>query len=199
MKNKYWENYYKSHRKPIFETSFAKDMVKYFVKGKSLIDLGCGNGRDSIYFFKKGLNVLGVDQCGEEINYLNKEYSSKGLFFMIGDFTELPRGEFDYIYSRFSLHSITKKGEDKVFSWVKKSLKKNGLFLFEVRSIKDKLYKKGVSDHYRRFLNFGELKSKLRNLEFKIIDSIEARGLAVYKNENPKIIRIVAEKRTDKY
>ena len=54
-KNNYWNNFYLKFKlsKP---TKFAIFVRKNFVKSgkKKLIDIGCGNGRDSFFFSKKG-------------------------------------------------------------------------------------------------------------------------------------------------
>ena len=81
------------------------------------MELGCGNGGDIIYFFKNDLNVVGVDQVGHERYYLNENFSNEKLNFVCEDFTNLSNSnhylinntEFDYIYSRFSFHSINEK------------------------------------------------------------------------------------------
>ena len=63
---KYWDNYYAGRDvKTVFMSEpslFASSMLdKYMKEGKELIELGCGNGRDSLYFAEKGLNVIGID------------------------------------------------------------------------------------------------------------------------------------------
>ena len=59
----YWETYYGKNSK-FKESSFARfvfNKIKGKKKYKNLIDIGCGNGRDSIFFNKKNLDVLGID------------------------------------------------------------------------------------------------------------------------------------------
>ena len=51
---KYWNSYYKNKNLALHSTKFAvfcKKKLKHY-KGV-LYDIGCGNGRDSIYFNKK--------------------------------------------------------------------------------------------------------------------------------------------------
>ena len=59
----YWDNFYIKKNK-IKESSFARFILgKVGKKGikKSLIDIGCGNGRDSIFFSKNNFRVTGID------------------------------------------------------------------------------------------------------------------------------------------
>ena len=59
----YWEDYYKNHQDPGEESPFARFVLPFFNKSDSLYELGCGNGRDSIFFEKFGLNIIAFDQC----------------------------------------------------------------------------------------------------------------------------------------
>lgn len=204
---RYWTKYYKIHRENSIPSDFAQYCTdKYFraSKGLKLLELGCGNGRDSIYFAKKGLNILGLDIVKEEINYLNRKYSNKKLVFKCYDFTTFKKKNYyDYIYSRFTIHTISEEQELLTLKNSYENLKENGILLIEARSIKDEMFKKskkiseteGETDHYRRFLVYEKFIDKIRNQGFDIIESTEAQGLAVYKNENPFIIRVIAIKK----
>jgi cyclopropane fatty-acyl-phospholipid synthase-like methyltransferase len=203
MEKIYWENYYKKHREPTSESPFAKYISKYLKKDKLLIELGCGNGRDSTYFSKLGVNTVGVDQCQDEIKHLSKKYSSNNLSFKIHDFTRMSTNkQYNYIYSRFTLHSVDEDAENRVLKWAYNSLHKYGLFFIELRSIDDDMYKKGIkkrdnvsiTDHYRRFAEFDKLKNKLTEEGFDIIESIKSKGIAKHNNEDPVVVRFIAKK-----
>ena len=72
MNKEYWEIYYSKHREPNKPSSFALFCVNYVKAGCTLIELGCGNGRDSIFFSREvDLSVIAVDQCQEELWFLN--------------------------------------------------------------------------------------------------------------------------------
>lgn len=203
MEKEYWENYYKTHRNGQPPTPFAQEVLKYLIKGKEIIELGSGNGRDSVYFEKQGLRVTGVDQCEEEIAYLNNKYASNNLIFKADDFTRMKNGkEYDYVYSRFTLHAVDENAENRVLKWTHDSLKQGGYLFLELRSVNDELYHRGqkkkgnvsITDHYRRFAEQGKLEEKLKENNFEIIQSIESKGLAPYGNEDPIVIRIIAKK-----
>ena len=106
------------------------------------------------------------------------------------------------IYSRFSLHVIGSKGEDSLLNWIFNSLNKDGYFFLEARSDKDDMLNKGskisnnenITDHYRRYLNFEDIKSKIKNLGLIIIEAVEQDNLSVVGEDNPMLIRIIAKK-----
>ena len=57
----YWNKFYKK-KSITAESTFAKFTYKKIINKKStLLDIGCGNGRDSYYFNRKGLKVTGID------------------------------------------------------------------------------------------------------------------------------------------
>ena len=199
----YWHNYYKKNYSPYQESDFAKFVLRFLEKDKYLLELGCGNGRDSIFFSKNFINVLAVDQISDEINFLNYNFSNEIIKFICNDFTNLEiLDNFDYIYSRFTIHFITELEEDRVLKWVYKHLNKNGLFLVESRSINDIMYHNGTklstnenfTDHYRRYMDKDKFILKLKDIGLKILYSIEDKGLAVSEKEDPYIVRIIAKK-----
>ncbi|MDW3210008.1 MAG: class I SAM-dependent methyltransferase [Reichenbachiella sp.] len=196
----FWEDFY-SKKKGILEPSpFAQYVIKEHHLSGSLVELGCGNGRDSIYFIKNKLEVFGTDQCQTTIGRL-KDLKLEGGKFEVKDFTTLGElGKFDNIYSRFTLHSVSEKQASQTLTWAFDSLNVGGKLCIEVRSIHDELYGEGteverdafVTDHYRRFVRIDELTKELETLGFKIEYSEESKGFAVYKNEDPAVIRVVA-------
>lgn len=196
----YWSNYYKNHFKKEQPSNFAKWILDtYQPKGK-LIELGCGNGRDSLFFAENGLEVTAVDQSAYAITHLNN-FNLDNATFVESDFTWLSLSGFDYIYSRFTLHSIDKTNASRVYQWAKKALNLHGEMYIEVRSVNDNLYGVGdevgkdewFTDHYRRFLRIEELREELISVGLSIVYAEESKGFAPYKDNDPPIIRIVAK------
>lgn len=199
----YWKEYYRKNPNPVDPSTFAKFIIGFMEPEKKLIELGCGNGRDSVYFAQQKINVTAIDQVEEEMDYLNKKHSLYNLNFKADDFTNLDTDKkYDYIYSRFTLHSVNEEAEKRVFNWITKQLNDEGLFFLEVRSINDPMFQKGekisesenVTTHYRRYLDFDETIEKLENRGLKILYKLESQGLAKYKDDDPTLIRIVAQK-----
>ena len=205
----YWTDFYSTHSKPTDKSTFAEFIMPKLDKSKMLLELGCGNGRDSIYFSNNGLNVIGIDQVKEEIDFLNDNFSNDNLSFVCDDFTNLSNSQndlikntdFDYIYSRFTFHSINEKKEDRTLEWISNNLN-GGLFLLEARSMNDPMFKKGknlsqnenFTTHYRRYMDLDVFTKKLESLGFEILFKLEDNNLAVYKDDNPYVIRIISKK-----
>lgn len=207
---KYWTEYYSKNSKPTAASTFAEFILPKLDSNKNLIELGCGNARDSIYFAQNNLNVLAVDQVQEEIDYLTEHHNEENILFVCDDFTNLANTshdiinetDFDYIYSRFTFHSINEAKEDRTLDWIGDNLDKGGCFLLEARSLNDPMFKQGKSlsdtenytTHYRRYMDLDKIIDKLESRNFEIIYHVEDNNLAVYKDDNPYVIRIIAKK-----
>jgi SAM-dependent methyltransferase len=92
----------------------------------SLLEIGAGTGRDSLYFQQQGLVVTSVDLSDEMIK-LCKE---KGLNAHMMDFHQLdfPDETFDAIYALNCLLHVPKAKLDEVLQEIRRVLKPDGLF-----------------------------------------------------------------------
>ncbi len=203
----YWNNYYDNLIKKnmcLDASPFARQLIedKIISPIGSLFELGCGNGRDTVFFAEKGFSVTAVDQCENTTKLLNK---FKKVHSFSSDFTNLPQlsQKVNVIYSRFTLHSISEEGEDRVLKWAYENLLNEGLFCIETRTIKDTLFGKGINkgnnvwfydNHHRRFVNTKSFKNKLENNGFKIEFFKESNGFAKYKNVDPIVLRVILKK-----
>ena len=192
----YWNEFYLSNGVVHEPSSFARYVEdRYFECEKTLLELGCGNGRDAIFFAEKEKQVSALDLSSKSIQSLSS-MNVKNAEFFNQDFSQLSNfKDFDYVYSRFTLHSIDDESEKIVLQQLPKVLKSGGLLLIEARSLKDeKLAKTFGTDHFRRYLDYEATVDKIERLNFKVLEKIESRGLSPYKEEDPFLMRIVAEK-----
>lgn len=203
----YWNTYYKNHP-PVntIPSDFATFVVNFLDKNKSLIDLGCGNGRDSLFFIEQGLEVTGIDASSTAIASLKLKYPEYKNSFLCGDFvtcTALYQKVYDYCYSRWTLHSIDGLQEQQLLKNLALALRLGGKLFIEARSIHDDIYGKGrcvgknsfiYQEHFRRFIDIFELKEQLKNLGLKVLYSKEDTGFAPSETSNPILIRLIAEK-----
>ena len=81
-------------------------------------------------------------------------------------------------------------------------LEDDGNLYIECRSINDPLARKGevistterIDGHYRRFVDLVILEERLKSIGFAILETIESRGLAVFNDEDPVVIRVIAKR-----
>ena len=207
----YWDEYYSFGRPEIEEpSSFARACHARIEPGQLLFELGCGNGRDALFFADQGVNVVACDQSTVAIAKLSGRPDLDRFRhrprFLPADFAALPevhRGELDFIYSRFSMHAATASAASAALAWSAAGLRPGGALLIEARSVRGSLYGRGVAvagerdaffydGHYRRFLRSEELTAELTTLGLTIDELVEAAGLAVFKDDDPVVIRVIA-------
>jgi 2-polyprenyl-3-methyl-5-hydroxy-6-metoxy-1,4-benzoquinol methylase len=123
-------------------TQFAQEFAQKLVatKKKSLLEIGCANGRDSILFAIAGLKVTGIDIVPEAVT-LSKENAEKvgvEVDFQEGNVEkmEFEDASFDAVYSISVLHS-TKMS--KSVSEIARVLKPKGLGLIHIYSGTEKI------------------------------------------------------------
>lgn len=179
---KYDINYWKTFdwkKITMQHSDFAEFCYTYMMPHESVLDICNGNGRDSVFFEEKGLEVTSFD-----FGILNLE-DRIPLFNL--------KEKFKHVYCRFVLHCLPERLEDYILINSNKILENHGLLYIEARSDKG-IIEDSLDTHYRRFINKEDLKNKLERLNFKIISEKESADLSEYNNENPVLIRIVAEK-----
>ena len=201
----YWNQYYHNQICSTQPSPFAQYVSTLVEPGKTLVDLGCGNGRDALFFAGQGLDVLAIDLSRAAIDQLNQN-SVDHARFLCGDFIASDAHKpdsYDYAYSRFTIHAINQKQETMLLQAMFRALKPGGKFFVEVRSVNDPLYGKGKAvdrnaffydNHYRRFIVRDELVHAFEHCGFRVEYAKEQTGFAPYGNDDPPVIRIVAVK-----
>lgn len=201
----YWNFYYKGiEGKKVEPSSFAIVIEKKIGCNSHILELGCGNGRDSLYFLSKGHNVIAVDGSDAAIEMLNvMTVENKNALFVCDNFVKckaLYQMKYDCIYSRFTLHAITEEQEDELLANVRSALDDGGIFCIEARTVHDDLYGKGnevahnayiYNGHFRRFIDVDEFRVKLERLMFKIIAIEEAHGFSKTEGSDPVLMRCI--------
>ena len=144
------------------------------------------------------------DQSEVIINTLQNTGKNSARFFIddIRNMSIHPKEPFDIVYARFVLHALNEYEAQQAFKWIFEHLNNGGLFYSESRSINDKIFGKGEkiekhiykTDHRRRFLVKNDLLKELESFGFTINYVLEKQGLAVYKDSDPVVIRVVAQK-----
>jgi SAM-dependent methyltransferase len=197
----YWNQFYEEHER-MEPSQFAEVAIERIDDNARILDLGCGDGRDSVYFHDMGHSITGVDISASSIEQL-RQLELRNSTFRREDFSQLDGDiEFDVAYSRFSLHAVDKTAQQETLQWCYEQLPPGGQLFIEVRSVNDDLFGKGkqvgpdafVTDHYRCFVDSKALRNQLRAIGFDIDYFTESRGLSPFKGSDPVLIRLVAKR-----
>lgn len=103
------------------------------IRGKEILEIGCGGGQCSIAFVKKGAICTGLDISREQLKYASKlaRKNKARVNFIYGNFQNLSRfksNNFDIVFSAYALQYAPDL--NKIFPQVNRVLKKDGVFLF---------------------------------------------------------------------
>ena len=125
------KDFSRTRSKPWYESRFL--FSDYLFSGDKVLDLGCGNGRNVIYFNEKLTEYYGVDNSSELISLAKKKYPQKD--FRVNSALNLSfHGDFfDKVYSIAVLHQIpSEKLRLKFLKEAKRVLKPKGLLVLTV-------------------------------------------------------------------
>ena len=206
----YWNNFYATHyAKKVLSipSQFCCLMATEIEMNDVIVEFGCGTGRDSIFLANNDFNVLAMDSSPvviEKNTEITKSISNISFYCVDvaikNDVVELLNqgrkisNKNIIVYSRFFLHSLDNKQESIFIECLSEELIKGDKLYFEFRTNLDFNRKKIYENHFRRFVDNKKLINNLKNYGFDINYHFEGAGMAKYKQEDPVVGRIVAEK-----
>jgi len=134
----FWDDFYSNREKgvPFFTNKPDENLVNYFEKkllnpGK-VLELGCGPGRNAIYFAEKGCLVDAVDLSQESIQWATERAKEKNVHvnFIYNNIFDLQieEGTYDIVYDLGCFHHIAPHRRMNYINLVKKALKPGGYF-----------------------------------------------------------------------
>lgn len=102
------------------------------LKGKNVLDFGCGNGKDIKHYEKIGAkNIYGIDTSRYMVSEAKKNVKNpENILLCDIQKTKFRNNYFDVVVGRFSLHYLTKF--DLAYKEISRILKKNGCLIFVV-------------------------------------------------------------------
>ena len=149
-------NYYNQNAQAFFNgtanvevTSLYDKFAPLIENGATIIDAGCGSGRDSKYFVSQGFKVQAFD-ASQELVKLACNHSSLNV--VQATFLEFESAEqVDAIWACASLLHVPKSELNKTFVHLSTMLKTNGIFYCSFKYGDEEIERDG-----RRFTNVNE-------------------------------------------
>lgn len=122
-------------------STIADFYLSYIPEGGTLLDLGCGSGRDSIYFRDKGYDVYAVDGSEAMVEHARK-YLGDRVTLTTFESYETNR-QYDGIWALASLLHVHADQMVAIVSKYMEMLKSEGIFLMSFKE-KENNYTKGL-------------------------------------------------------
>ncbi len=204
----YWDEFYRRDFVHV-PSQFCVFVSTYINANSTVVELGCGNGRDSHFFSHMNFSVIGIDLSSSAIEAsIRNSDSNKDIKFLCGDISEentcedisqvigsRREGADICFYSRFVIHSMDEQQQTSFMLGLNNLMKRGDRIFFEFRSKEDKETKKVYGNHYRRYVDTELFIKQLVDIVgVEILYSLTGRGMASFKDEDPSVSRIIAQK-----
>lgn len=177
----------------------------------TVVDLGCGDGRDSYAFAGDGRGkVTGLDRSHIGVRQATKKAEQMGyggtLSFSACDVGDAPKlratllaarsgDEPMAFYLRFFLHSIPEDVQKVLMGVIADCSRPGDYFAAEFRTDRDEAAVKVHGNHYRRFQNGPAFGRSLRETYgFTPLLEQEGNGFSPYRGEDPQLYRVIARR-----
>ena len=206
LRRSYWDDYYANIKKLNVPSQFAAFIANEYIDFPLIIDIGCGNGRDTQFFSYLGFNTIGIDGSESAIQYCNQNIFNsddiqKKNIFLKHDILELHQdAKFiesinktkKIFYSRFFLHAINHGEESCLFKFIQKSCCPGDFICLEFRTSLDENRSKVTGSHYRRYIDVDSFMKSIQSLmNLELIYLTEGIGLAKYKSDDAHVCRVI--------
>ncbi|MBI4611198.1 MAG: class I SAM-dependent methyltransferase [Candidatus Rokubacteria bacterium] len=155
MRSPWAREYRRTPKRYIWGTEpsgFAGQVAAMLLPGARLLDLGCGEGRDSVFFAAQGLDVVGVDSSPAGIAKARRlaETRGVGVSWLVGDMARLTyQGLFDAVYSCGAVHYVPRARRARFFSRLQVLTRPGGLHAHVVFTDQEVYVEKGeIIDYF---------------------------------------------------
>ena len=179
-------------------------------KDSSILEIGCGEGRDSIVLLKKGFNILATDVSIQAITYCKDQYKEFADNFQALDAVNgIHSKKYDFIYSVAVIHMLVLDEDRKAFySFVNEHLNENGIALIctmgdgEIERMTDvsKAFDMSertfegntmlVAETSCRIVTFDTFESELKSSHFEMVE----KGLTSVGTQFPNLMYAVVKR-----
>lgn len=150
-------NYYNKNADAYIESTADVDFsdiysrfLSYIPDGGRIMDLGCGSGRDVIWFRDHGYEAYGLDASRELVKRIEDEYDIPVFTGLIEEWTTSTL--FDGVWCCASLMHLADNALEQFFGNLKWNLKPDGVLFMSVKSG----IETGYDDKWRYLRNFTE-------------------------------------------
>lgn len=205
----YWDQFYSSDQKMNLQppSQFAAFVASEYGSHPLFVDVGCGNGRDTLFFAQLGHETVGIDASDSAISLCQKSIpgdQKEKHPFIVRDVMDLQDDRAliesisscrKVIYSRFFLHAIDEAEETAFFDFAFKCMQPDDVIAIEFRSHLDQSTPKVTQAHYRRYIHPDPLIANVLNDYPASLEYLACGlGMAKYKQDDAHVARIVFRK-----
>ncbi len=207
----YWADFY-AHTHYTSGSTFSDLVNARTDTPGTVIDIGCGDGRDACAFGRAGRRVVGLDQSPVGVQHATEQAAALGigdrvrfrvcdvavtddLTAVLAEAVAAAGDDPVMFYLRFFLHSIPEQVQAGLVDVISATARPGDMVAAEFRTEKDEPKGKVHGQHYRRFQDgpaFGRQLAEQHS--FVLLHEEEGTGLSPYQGEDPVLYRVLARR-----
>jgi SAM-dependent methyltransferase len=128
-------------------------------RARSILDIGCGTGCLASILAKEGFDVIGVEPAKASLEYAQKKPHAEKVRWILGDATTLPPLAVDLAVMTGNVAQVFLDDDSwaKTLVGIRRVLKKDGHFVFEVRDPAQKAWLQWTRENTYQRVNFPEV------------------------------------------
>lgn len=202
-----WRTFYSGpdgKRVPAEPSGFARWVAERERTDSLAIDLGCGTGRDTVWFAQRGYTVLGLDYADTALNSTRAALRDAAVSgdikkFNLYDLRQAlavgarlahdPRPRF--LHARFLVHALLDDAQEHLWRFTQLALRARGRLYLEFRTTADTRAQHAFGTHFRNYTDPDDVVARLEALDAHVEYRTEGYGLAEYGVEDPHVCRLV--------
>ncbi|MGQ0465187.1 MAG: methyltransferase domain-containing protein [Sporichthyaceae bacterium] len=207
----WWESHW-AHEPDREQSLFAGWLLRRDDVPHTVVDLGCGGGRDAFAFAESGRAVVAVDRSPRALARVRAGADERGLAIdtracdladadRVGELVRAAPGPV-LCYVRFVLHALAEPVADALLAAIACELEPGDVLALEFRAALAQDETKPEVRHFRRYVDGGALATALSEVHgLELVHHEEGRSLAPYATllplhveEDPRIVRILARR-----
>jgi len=196
----YWEGYYAAKAVPVrrLPSQFAAFVAGELDQPHRVIELGCGDGRDSMFFANYGHDVVGVDASQTAVEACRSLAATLGehATFIVANIDEPDlagrvKGDSGprVVYARFFLHAITEAEEEILLDLAATITDPGDYLAAEYRTVRDSSGAKVTANHFRRFVLPAAFEARALARGVAVTYSVEGFGFVKYRQDDAYVAR----------
>lgn len=203
----YWNQFYDARASALaMPSQFALFVLGETAGDCAIVDVGCGTGRDALYFSSQGRRVVGIDasvagvkHCSDlatknalDAKFIASPIDSPSLTNEVRSVATLDGAI--CVYARFFIHAINDEEEQAFLTLASSLCAPGGLLAVEFRTLRDAQLSKETGAHYRRYVNPLTFIHSAISHGFSSEYFVEGFGYAKYKTDDAHVARCILRK-----